>query len=453
MRGRVGVVDDDLGVLGRLVHRGHRDPAGPEQPDPDAAVAPPVVPEGEAHVPRVLQVQGHPDRHVPVQQGARLDQQALAGLQVADERVARSVQEQQSRALVRAEDVTELAHRVVNLAVVAVLPGLVPDVRGIPVVLDAAGGGEETVLPDPDLLAVLHRQGHDLAGVVVGQREVPGAAALDHDQRHAGHLAVAGAAHRHVGQPGLRLGPQQHVVGEVDPVVRREVELGDRDGGARDLEVGLAELQPRHVLVGRLLDPPGVADRGPDVNRRPAQRAGGRVRVARLPAVPANVRVHPGLQSAWWWTYIDWMPTRPGPVISARYMPCRISPVFSGICAACICTEESLYKNPPGSTRIFSFGCRVRSSTLPLPCSSSMPGAPAVTNRSMYMPLPPCSRLTRPLIRIKEYWTLCEATRKACSRTSSSMPGCSGSTTSSPGASRENAMRPGTLATAPTCGK
>ena len=33
-------------------------------------------------------------------------------------------------------------------------------------------------------------------------------------------------------------------------------------------------------------------------------------------------------QSAWWWTYIDWMPTRPGPVISARYMPCRSSPVL-----------------------------------------------------------------------------------------------------------------------------
>ena len=27
---------------------------------------------------------------------------------------------------------------------------------------------------------------------------------------------------------------------------------------------------------------------------------------------------------AWWWTYMDWMPTRPGPVISARYM--RVPP-------------------------------------------------------------------------------------------------------------------------------
>ena len=37
----------------------------------------------------------------------------------------------------------------------------------------------------------------------------------------------------------------------------------------------------------------------------------------------------------------------------------------------------------------------------------------------------------------------CEASRKACSRTSSSMPGWRGSSTSSPVASRENAIRPG----------
>ncbi len=46
----------------------------------------------------------------------------------------------------------------------------------------------------------------------------------------------------------------------------------------------------------------------------------------------------------------------------------------------------------------------------------------------------------------------CDASRNACSRTSSSMPGCSGSTTSSPGASRENAIRPGPLATDTMCG-
>ena len=48
--------------------------------------------------------------------------------------------------------------------------------------------------------------------------------------------------------------------------------------------------------------------------------------------------------------------------------------VFSGICAACICTVESLYRKPPGSTMIFSPGFSMRSSTSPFPCSSSMPG-------------------------------------------------------------------------------
>ena len=64
----VRVAADSLGVLGRLVHRLHRDPAGSPQPDPDAAVAPRAAPEGEAHVPRVLHVQRHPHRDVPVEQ-------------------------------------------------------------------------------------------------------------------------------------------------------------------------------------------------------------------------------------------------------------------------------------------------------------------------------------------------------------------------------------------------
>ena len=233
----VGVAADDLGVLGRLVHRLHRDPARTPEPEPDAPVAPLAAPEREAHVPGVLQVQRLPHRHVAVQQGTRLDQHGLALPEVADEGVARRVQQQQAGGPLRAEHVPVLPHRVVHLAVVGVLARLVPDVRRVPVVLDVAGGAEEPVLADPDLLAVLHRQRHDLARVVVGQRDVPGAAGFDHDQRQPGHLAVPRAAHRHVGQPGLRLGPQQHVVGEVDPVLGREIELRGRDGGAGDLAV------------------------------------------------------------------------------------------------------------------------------------------------------------------------------------------------------------------------
>src|SRR4029077_19967541 len=181
--------------------------------------------------------------------------------------------QQQAGGLLRAEHVAIPPHRIVHLGVVGVLPGLVPDVRGVPVVLDVAGGGEEAVLADPDLLAVLHRQGYDLARVVVGQRHVPGAAGLHHDQRQPRHLPVPRALQRHVGQPGLRLGPEQHVMGEVDPVLGREGELRGRGGRAGDLHVRLAELQPGHVPDRRLLDPAGVTDHGPDVDRRPAHRA------------------------------------------------------------------------------------------------------------------------------------------------------------------------------------
>ena len=37
-------------------------------------------------------------------------------------------------------------------------------------------------------------------------------------------------------------------------------------------------------------------------------------------------------------------------------------------------TVESLYRKPPGSTRIFSPGRSTRSSTSPFPCNNSMPG-------------------------------------------------------------------------------
>jgi hypothetical protein len=67
-----------------------------------------------------------------------------------------------------------------------------------------------------------------------------------------------------------------------------------------------------------------------------------------------------------WWTYIDWMPTRPGPVISARYMLWPpMSPVLTFCLVAFIVTDESLYRNPPGSTMIFSPGCSVFWNTLP----------------------------------------------------------------------------------------
>jgi len=107
----------------------------------------------------------------------------------------------------------------------------------MPAVVDVPRRGQEAVLTDPDLLVVLQWQGHDLTCVVVGQRNVPGAAAFHHDQRHPGNLAVPRAAQWHIAQLGLEFGPQQHVVGEVDPVVLRQVELHHWDAGAGDLDV------------------------------------------------------------------------------------------------------------------------------------------------------------------------------------------------------------------------
>lgn len=67
-------------------------PPGTDQPDQDVPVVPVLPPEGEAPVPRVLQVQVNPDGHVVVDQRARLDEQRLAALEVADEGVARRVE-------------------------------------------------------------------------------------------------------------------------------------------------------------------------------------------------------------------------------------------------------------------------------------------------------------------------------------------------------------------------
>src|ERR1022692_4969499 len=43
-----------------------------------------------------------------------------------------------------------------------------------------------------------------------------------------------------------------------------------------------------------------------------------------------------------WWTYMDWMPTRPGPVTSARYMPWPMSPVLTFCLTVFMVTDESL---------------------------------------------------------------------------------------------------------------
>ena len=129
-------------------------------------------------------------------------------------------------------------------------------------------------------------------------------------------------------------------------------------------------------LIGGCSTQPESLTLVPDVDRRAAQRAGRLARVARLPAEPADVGVHCApLFPAWWWTYMDWMPTRPGPVISARYMLCRMRPGLQrnllGLHAGPRSPCRGSHPARPGSSRP---GRSVRSSTLPLPCSISSPG-------------------------------------------------------------------------------
>src|SRR5436305_1482 len=93
--GAVGEVGDPLAFLGGLVDRLDRHPAGAVEAQPDVAVVQVVAPEGEAEVARVLQVQVHPDRDVPVEQRAGLDEQRLTGLEGANEGVPRRGEHQQ----------------------------------------------------------------------------------------------------------------------------------------------------------------------------------------------------------------------------------------------------------------------------------------------------------------------------------------------------------------------
>ncbi len=92
-----------------------------------------------------------------------------------------------------------------------------------------------------------------------------------------------------------------------------------------------------------------------------------------------------------WWTYIDWTPTRPGPDISARYMLwLPFMPVLNFCWTVTIVTDESLYRNPPGSSQIASaVGEGLLEDVAVAVQEEHAPGvAGAVTNLSMYIPLP-----------------------------------------------------------------
>ena len=148
---------------------------------------------------------------------------------------------------------------------------------------------------------------------------------------------------------GTRPDPQKRVVGEHDTVIGRQGEVGPGDERPFDLAVGLAELDLGHVPDRRLLDPAGVGHGGRTSTGAPqfGQQAAGVGGQAAVAAYIAGVRWAVRVLSSWahslvWWWYMDWIPTRPGPVISATYIPWRIRPVLTLSCTACMVTLESL---------------------------------------------------------------------------------------------------------------
>ena len=88
-----------------------------------------------------------------------------------------------------------------------------------------------------------------------------GALRLRHDQRQTREQALPAAFQRHGRDVDLRVFPQQHVVREVNAVLRREFHIGDRDIRAFDLAERVSELDLRHVLAARQLRPARLRDR------------------------------------------------------------------------------------------------------------------------------------------------------------------------------------------------
>jgi predicted ATPase/class 3 adenylate cyclase len=217
LRGRPGTVVDRAGHLRRLEDGLDGDPARALQDQPGGLGLPSRRAEPVLAA-RVLEVQVHADRAVLPDQAARLDQDLLAVPQVADEDVARRVQQQQARPVVRGEHVHGLADRVVVFGVVTV-QRREPDARRLPLVADVAGGDEEAVLDHVHGLVGRQRDGERLTGMIGTDRQVPGTVGRHHEQRHPGQHPVPAARHAHAVQLDGGVAVQQHVVGEVDGVL------------------------------------------------------------------------------------------------------------------------------------------------------------------------------------------------------------------------------------------
>src|SRR5580692_2667067 len=128
---------------------------------------------------------------------------------------------------------------------------------------------------------------------------------------------------------------------------------------------------------------------------------------AAAPATPSFIRARAALS-----------PRNPRPAMSlAAFIPwvALLSPstVARSTDTVSMETEASLYKNPPGSTWMLSPSASVRSKTLPKPCTTMTPGWPEASNRSMYNPVPDNSAVLRLGTLENEYDMVPEATNSA----------------------------------------
>ena len=197
-----------------------------------------------------------------VEEAARLHQDLLAGAERALQDVAVAVQQQQARVLGRDEPVHEHA----AAAVQHVRQPLDPDER----VLDAVRGQQEGVLADVQFHPRVQRQHDQLARRVPGERDPAWPARHRDDVRHAAERALHPALRLQRGERRRLVFPQQHVVLEVNGVLRGEVDLRDGDQFAFHLARAAGKTELGHVPQPGGLAPAGIADLVLNVERRAA---------------------------------------------------------------------------------------------------------------------------------------------------------------------------------------
>src|SRR5438067_3431379 len=128
------------------------------------------------------------------------------------------------------------------------------------------------------MLAHIHRlsglngERDQLAGRVARAGYVSWAVRLRHNERQPREETFPSTLERHRADFNLGVHPEQDVMREIDPIIRRKVEVRDRHILALDLQRRMAELNLRHVLATRHLYPAGFRDDSFHVHRDAAAR-------------------------------------------------------------------------------------------------------------------------------------------------------------------------------------